>query len=117
MHSSVIGKIEKANRYARERDRITVDRIAVTFQGDNDTHRLSLDADGWQCNCHYFESWQPARTSWPCRRSSARCFPRMRRRRSSLYRGGRRVGDDLNAAASQEPLVPGGRWARAYTAA
>jgi hypothetical protein len=57
MHSSVIGKIEKANRYARERDRITFDRIAVTFKGDNDTHRLSLDADGWDCNCHYFESW------------------------------------------------------------
>ena len=27
MHSSVIGKIEKAHRYARERDRITVERI------------------------------------------------------------------------------------------
>ena len=57
MHSSVIGKIEKANRYARERDRIKVERIAVTFLGDNDTHHVSLDADDWQCNCHYFESW------------------------------------------------------------
>lgn len=57
MHSSVIGKIEKANRYARETDRITFDRLAVTFRGDNDTHRVSLDADEWQCNCHYFESW------------------------------------------------------------
>ena len=27
MHSSVIGKIEKANRYARELDRITFERI------------------------------------------------------------------------------------------
>ena len=58
MHSSVIGKIEKANRYARERDRITVESLAVTFKGDNDTHRLSLGADGWDCNCHYFQSWQ-----------------------------------------------------------
>jgi hypothetical protein len=57
MHSSVIGKIEKANRYARETDRITFDRLAVTFRGDNDTHRVSLDADEWRCNCHYFESW------------------------------------------------------------
>ena len=57
MHSSVIGKIEKANRYARELDRITVEGISVTFRGDNDIHRMSLDADGWQCNCHYFESW------------------------------------------------------------
>lgn len=58
MHSSVIGKIEKANRYARETDRITFDRLSLTFRGDNDTHRVSLDADGWQCNCHYFESWK-----------------------------------------------------------
>lgn len=58
MHSSVIGKIEKANRYARETDRITFDRLSLVFRGDNDTHRVSLDADGWQCNCHYFESWK-----------------------------------------------------------
>ena len=58
MHSSVIGKIEKAHRYARELDRITVERISLTFRGDNDTHRVSLDADGWQCTCHYFESFR-----------------------------------------------------------
>lgn len=57
MHSSVIGKIEKANRYARETDRITFDSMSVTFRGDNDTHEISLDAGRWQCNCHYFESW------------------------------------------------------------
>ena len=58
MHSSVIGKIEKANRYARELDRITFDRFSVTFRGDNDTHVVTLDADRWQCSCHYFESWK-----------------------------------------------------------
>ena len=58
MHSSVIGKIEKANRYSHELDRITVERLSLTFRGDNDTHRVTLDADTWQCNCHYFESWQ-----------------------------------------------------------
>jgi hypothetical protein len=58
MHSSVIGKIEKANRYARETDRITIDGLALTFRGDNDSHRVTLDADRWQCNCHYFESWK-----------------------------------------------------------
>ena len=57
MHSSVIGKIEKANRYSRELDRITIDRLSLTFRGDNDTHVVSLDADRWQCNCHAFESW------------------------------------------------------------
>jgi hypothetical protein len=58
MHSSVIGKIEKANRYARELDRITIDQLSLTFRGDNDTHRVSLDVDRWQCTCHYFESWK-----------------------------------------------------------
>ena len=56
MHSSVIGKIEKANRYARELDRITIDELSLTFRGDNDTHRVTLDAGHWQCNCHYFAS-------------------------------------------------------------
>ena len=58
MHSSLIGKVEKANRYARELDRISIDRLALTFRGDNDTHHISLSPDGWQCNCHYFESWR-----------------------------------------------------------
>jgi hypothetical protein len=58
MHSSLIGKVEKANRYARELDRITIDRLALTFRGDNDTHHVSLDAGQWHCTCHYFDSWQ-----------------------------------------------------------
>jgi hypothetical protein len=57
MHSSVIGKIEKANRYARETDRISFDELSVTFRGDNATHHVVLEAGRWQCTCHYFESW------------------------------------------------------------
>ncbi len=57
MHSSLIGKVEKANRYARELDRISLERVALTFRGDNDTHHVSLDAGQWHCTCHYFESW------------------------------------------------------------
>ena len=57
MHSSLIGKVEKANRYARELDRISIDRLSLTFRGDNDTHHVALDAGQWRCTCHYFESW------------------------------------------------------------
>ncbi len=57
MHSSLIGRVEKANRYARELDRITIDRLSLTFRGDNDTHHVSLDAGSWHCTCHNFESW------------------------------------------------------------
>ena len=55
MHSSLIGKVEKANRYARELDRITIERLSLTFRGDNDTHHGSLDAGSWHCTCHHFE--------------------------------------------------------------
>jgi hypothetical protein len=57
MHSSLIGKVEKANRYARELDRITIDRLSLTFRGDNDVHHVSLDVGSWHCTCHYFASF------------------------------------------------------------
>jgi hypothetical protein len=58
MHSSLIGKVEKANRYARELDRISLDRMSMTFRGDNDTHHVALEAGQWHCTCHYFDSWR-----------------------------------------------------------
>ena len=59
MHSSLIGKVEKANRYARELDRITIDRLALEFRGDNGTHHVTLDAGSWHCTCDHFESARP----------------------------------------------------------
>jgi len=56
MHSSLIGKVEKANRYARELDRVTFEGLALTFRGDNDTHHVRLDSGSWHCTCHHFES-------------------------------------------------------------
>ena len=49
MDYGMIGKIEKAKRYAEERDRILFTRFTVTFDGDNnriigsypDLYRLS----------------------------------------------------------------------------
>lgn len=57
MHSSMIGKVEKAMRYAHEPDRIKIRRLELEFQGDNGSHQVSLDADSWKCTCHLFESW------------------------------------------------------------
>ncbi|MHB8459344.1 MAG: hypothetical protein ACYDAK_01990 [Candidatus Limnocylindrales bacterium] len=57
VHSSLIGKVEKANRYARELDRISIDGLSLTFRGDNDTHAVTLDAGTWHCTCHYFASF------------------------------------------------------------
>ena len=37
--------------------RIRFERLSVTVRGDNDTHRVRLDPDGWQCTCHAFETF------------------------------------------------------------
>ena len=56
MYSSMIGKIEKAHRYAREPERITFQTFTATFQGSHDTYTVSLTEDGWDCSCHTFET-------------------------------------------------------------
>ena len=54
MRSDLIGKIEKAQRYAEERDRINIRGFNVDFRGENDTHHVSYDENGWHCTCHFF---------------------------------------------------------------
>ena len=56
MHSSMIGKVEKAMQYAHEPDREKLEQVTATFAGDNSTHTISLDADTWHCDCHLFEA-------------------------------------------------------------
>ena len=57
MQSSLIGKIEKAKRYAEERDRITFSNFTVIFRGNNDTHTLSYKEGQWHCSCDFFSHW------------------------------------------------------------
>jgi len=57
MQSSLIGKIEKAKRYAQETDRITFSELSVNFRGDNDTYTTEYKNGRWQCSCHFFASW------------------------------------------------------------
>lgn len=54
MNSSLIGKIEKAKRYSEERHRLRFKSFEVEFQGDNSSHVVSFDADGWRCTCDFF---------------------------------------------------------------
>ncbi len=57
MDSSMISKIQKAKRYAEEPERVCFEHFAVTFRGDHDTYHVSYDQqDGWQCECHYFQT-------------------------------------------------------------
>ena len=56
MQSSLIGKIQKANLYAREPDRVTFSDFTTTFRGENDTHTVSYQSSEWSCDCHFFEA-------------------------------------------------------------
>jgi len=55
MHSGMIGKVEKARRYASERDRFDVTGLEVTVRGNNDAHRVRLVDGRWNCGCDFFE--------------------------------------------------------------
>ena len=42
MQSSMIGKVEKAMRYAHEPDRVKLASFRASFAGDNGTHTLAM---------------------------------------------------------------------------
>lgn len=55
MDSSMIGKIEKAKRYAAEQNRrVVFKQFRVALEGDNSTYDVAFDAGRWSCGCKYF---------------------------------------------------------------
>jgi hypothetical protein len=53
----MIGKIEKAKRYAAEAQRrVVFKQFNITIQGDNNTWNVSFDTGRWSCGCHYFST-------------------------------------------------------------
>ena len=56
MNSSMIGKIEKAHRYAREPERVLVSAISASFHGSHDDYTVNLQDGHWHCSCHAFTS-------------------------------------------------------------
>lgn len=54
MDYGMIGKIEKAKRYAEERDRIRFDQFLATFDGENNPHTVRYDHGTWTCDCDFF---------------------------------------------------------------
>ena len=56
MDSGMIGKIEKAKRYAEQRDRFNFKSLTVTFEGDNNPHTIQLHNCVWQCDCSFFHT-------------------------------------------------------------
>ncbi|MPZ24615.1 MAG: hypothetical protein GEU28_14035 [Dehalococcoidia bacterium] len=57
MNSSLIGKIEKAHRYAAEPQRMRFESFKLRFDGENDTHEVSFADGRWNCSCNFFAGW------------------------------------------------------------
>lgn len=54
LNSGMIGKIEKAHRYAEERNRFRFSGLAVTIHGDNDDHEVRFEGGALACGCDFF---------------------------------------------------------------
>lgn len=57
MQSSLIGKIEKAQRYAQEKERVTFSELSAKFRGENDNYTISYKNGKWHCSCSFFSQW------------------------------------------------------------
>ena len=57
MQSSLIGKIEKAKRYAQEPERVTFSELSVKFRGENNDYTTEYKEGKWHCSCPFFSSW------------------------------------------------------------
>jgi hypothetical protein len=57
MNSSLIGKIEKAQRYEHEPERVTITQLQADFRGEHDVYHLSLDGAHWKCSCSFYHGY------------------------------------------------------------
>ncbi|MGQ9675554.1 MAG: hypothetical protein ACUVX1_07805 [Chloroflexota bacterium] len=57
MNSSLIGKIEKARRYAQELHRVKITGLEADFQGEHSAHRVTFGDGEWCCDCEFFSKW------------------------------------------------------------
>jgi hypothetical protein len=54
MQSSLIGKVEKAKRYAEQPGRVTLSEFAADFRGDHNNYTVTYKGKKWHCTCQYF---------------------------------------------------------------
>ena len=56
MDSGMIGKIQKSKLYATEPERIKINSLSVTFQGQNNPHQVTFQDGNWKCDCDFFQT-------------------------------------------------------------
>ena len=54
MPSSIIGKIDKARKYAEEKNRVTITSLKASFQGNHNTYAVGFESGSWHCECRSF---------------------------------------------------------------
>jgi hypothetical protein len=54
MDYGMIGKREKARRYAEDRRRFSFNQFDLTFHGDNNDHHVTYDRGVFTCDCEFF---------------------------------------------------------------
>jgi hypothetical protein len=57
LRSSLIGKVEKAKKYAQEPERVNLSSLAADFRGEHDSYSLIYTEGKWHCNCYFFSQW------------------------------------------------------------
>ncbi len=58
MQSSLISKVQKAQQYATEPERVRVESLRVSFDGDNSSHVITYADGRWDCDCEFFQVWR-----------------------------------------------------------
>ncbi len=56
MDYGMIGKLEKARRYAQQKDRFKFQNFSVTMDGENNPHVIKYDNGTFECDCSFFQS-------------------------------------------------------------
>ena len=54
MDYGMIGKLDKAKRYAEDRSRFRFNKFDVTFHGTNNEHNVSFNNGAFHCDCEFF---------------------------------------------------------------
>lgn len=54
MDYGMIGKLEKAKRYAEEPERFRFESFTITMDGENNPHIVKYDRGIWSCDCDFF---------------------------------------------------------------
>ena len=58
MDYGLIGKREKAKRYAEDRQRFRFNQFDLTFHGDNNDHHVTFSNGKFNCDCEFFLTHQ-----------------------------------------------------------